>query len=258
MSNPAQLLLGYELEGGWKVIQKVDPGPLATGGHFSVGYLVKRSDGKDGYLKALDFSAAFQEADVARALEAMTRAYNFERDLLNKCRDRKMKRVVTPLADGTLRLDGALGPQTTVCYLIFEIAEGDIRKYRQTLKEFDLAWCLRSMHHTAVGLNQLHSSGIAHQDVKPSNVLVFAQDGSKIADLGRATDVSTPFVNDKRILPGDTGYAPPEQFYGFAISDSFEKERQQIFISSAVFSFFSLLMWAQHLLLRQTLRGKQA
>jgi hypothetical protein len=96
MGNPAQFLVDVELEGGWKVIQKVEPGPLATGGRFSVGYIVQRSDGKKAYLKALDFSAAFQQPDFPRALEDMTSAYNFERDLLKKCKTRKMHRIVTP------------------------------------------------------------------------------------------------------------------------------------------------------------------
>ena len=43
------------------------------------------------------------------------------------------------------------------------------------------------MHHIATGLFQLHSAAVAHQDLKPSNVLVFDHSISKVADLGSAS-----------------------------------------------------------------------
>jgi serine/threonine protein kinase len=239
MANPAQNLAGEDLGNGWKVIRKVDPGVQATGGHFSVGYIVSNATGREAFMKALDFSAAFQAQDVSRALQDMTSAYNFERDLLNKCRNRKMNRVVTPLADGNINVKGNVGPNNTVCYLIFELAEGDIRKHRQQMKQFDLAWCLRSLHNTAVGLSQLHKSGIAHQDLKPSNVLVFGPEGARVTDLGRASDVEVPFKYDALQCPGDMGYVPPEQMYGFRISDDFERRRAaDMYLFGSLFFFF--------------------
>jgi len=211
--RPAECLAGLILNGGWKVIQRVTPPPHATGGHFSVGYLVEDQSGRKAYLKALDFSVAFQAPDFARELQSMLAAYNFERDLLAKCKDRKLDRVVTPLADGTVKVPGNFGPLENVCYLIFEKAKGDIRDIVAQFAAFDLAWCLRSLHNSAVGLMQLHSTGIAHQDLKPSNVLVFSDLGSKIADLGRASDSSVSSPTDGHQIPGDMGYASPEQFY---------------------------------------------
>ena len=66
-------------------------------------------------------------------------------------------------------------------YIVFELASGDIRAEIERLPNFDLAWCLRSLHNATVGVQQLHSKDIAHQDIKPSNVLVFGMDGSKLA-----------------------------------------------------------------------------
>lgn len=209
--RPAEALTGLTLKDGWVVDSIVKPGPKATGGCFSVGYVVKKN-GKCAFLKALDFTAAFQDPDLARALQIMTSAFNFERDLLVKCRDRKMNRVVTSIADGQVYVDG-FGPLGNVCYLIFDMADGDIRRIAATTQTIDLAWCLRSLHHAAVGLNQLHQSRIAHQDLKPSNVLYFAEAGSKLADLGRASDSATDSPCDHMPLPGDPGYAPFEQFY---------------------------------------------
>ncbi len=69
------------------------------------------------------------------------------------------------------------------------------------------------MHSLSVALFQLHYSGIAHQDVKPSNILVINNNPHKLGDLGRADlrGQTTPYG----ILPfaGDPAYAPPEALY---------------------------------------------
>lgn len=239
MANPARCLEGIDLGNGWKVEKIVSPGPQATGGHFSVGYVVVDENGNEGFLKALDFSAAFQSQDVTRALQDLTTAYNFERDLLIKCRNKDMRRIVTPLTDGKVNIKGGVGPDNTVCYLIFEIAEGNIRDHRHKLAQFDLAWSLRSLHNAAVGLSQLHGAGIAHQDLKPSNILVFGSSDSRIADLGRASDVNIPFKYDNYRIPGDMGYVPPEQVYGFQINDDFQRRRAaDIYLFGSLIFFF--------------------
>jgi eukaryotic-like serine/threonine-protein kinase len=178
-TRPAECLLGLDLEGGWHVDSYVLRPPTSTGGKFSVGYLVVNKDKGKGYLKALDFSAAFQSPDPARALEELTKAYNFERDLLAQCKDQKLRRVVVPLADGWVKVPGNFGDLCNVAYLIFELATGDIRNEVANWQKFDLAWVLRSLHHSAVGLQELHLLGIAHQDLKPSNVLVFPIEGGR-------------------------------------------------------------------------------
>jgi serine/threonine protein kinase len=200
---------------------------------------VEHQSGRQGYLKALDFSMAFQAPDLARELQAMTAAYNFERDLLAKCKDRRLDRVVTPLADGTVKAPGNFGLLENVCYLIFDKAKGDIRDEVAQFAAFDLAWCLRSLHNSAVGLQQLHSTGIAHQDLKPSNVLVFHDFGFKIADLGRASDSSVSSPSDGCQIPGDIGYAPPEQFYNVQTQRTFpERCIGDLYLLGSLFFFY--------------------
>jgi serine/threonine protein kinase len=110
-------------------------------------------------------------------------------------------------------------PIGRVPYIILELAQGDIRSYLDALDSFDLAWVLRSLHHTAAALQQLHMVGIAHQDVKPSNVLVIRGDNSKLADLGRSSHRGISSPADNIAAAGDRTYAPPERLYDYQDSN---------------------------------------
>lgn len=190
---------------------------FATGGRFSECYLVQSEDGTRAFLKALDYSAALKSPDPARVLQAMTEAYNFERDLLAKCSTRGMDRVVRGISDGSIQIDDL--PSGVVQYLILELADRDVRSHLALADKIDLAWRLRSLHHTATGLKQLHTAGIAHQDLKPSNVLVFDGSTSKVGDLGRAAYVGHIGPYDELECAGDPSYAPPELLYGYTDPD---------------------------------------
>jgi serine/threonine protein kinase len=216
--TPAQRLLGMTLANGWKVIEELPKLPGATGGHFSHGYVVEKKDGQRGFLKALDYSKALELPDPAPVLQALTAAYIFERDLLHKCREKRLNRIVMPLDDGSVKVNGATaaGP---VQYIIFELGAGDIRHHIKFAGDLDLAWTLRCLHHVAVGLHQLHGQGIAHQDLKPSNVMVFKGTGSKVADLGRAAAKGQSPPYEDLEVPGDPSYAPPELLYGLCSPD---------------------------------------
>jgi eukaryotic-like serine/threonine-protein kinase len=204
MTTPAKLLLGVTLDGGWKVISAIGRPAAATGGNFSEGYIVESPEGKKAFLKALDYSQALREEDPAKALQALTEAFNFERRVLEKCKDRHLVRV-----------NGE-----PVQYLILELADGDARSQANALKRFNLAWSLRALHHIATGLFQLHGQDIAHQDLKPSNVLAFEGGRvSKIGDLGRAAYKGHIPPHDQFDIAGDPAYAPPELLYNYIDPD---------------------------------------
>lgn len=218
MLSAAQQLKGRILTGGWKVIAEVERSPGATGSTFSTGYIVESPKGVRAYLKALDFSSAFLHNDPMMMLQTMTEAYNFERQLCGQCSDHHMNRVVYAIGDGKIQIDPD-NPFSLVPYLIFELAEGDIRSQLDKFEEFDIAWALRALHHAATGLKQLHSVGVAHQDLKPSNLLEFPQTIFKVADLGRATWKGHPMPHDECDFAGDPSYTPPELLYGYLDSD---------------------------------------
>src|SRR5438094_356230 len=180
----AEYLEGVELPNGWKVLHRLSN---STGGNFGVSYEVERKHGgktQRAFLKALNLRRIAKEDDFARALERHLQAFNFERDTLHLCRNHRMRRIATLLDAGEHRLPNNILP---VCYIVFELADlGDVRKYLARYKKFDLAWTVRTLHQIAVALQQLHTHGIAHQDVKPSNVLIFRAFGAKVSDLGCA------------------------------------------------------------------------
>jgi len=215
METPAQRLLGMILPGGWKVIRPVEKRPGSSGGFFSCGYVVESETGQLGFLKALDYSAAMAEVDPARALQVITEMFNFERDLVRVCTNKHLDRVVRGLSDGAVRVDGQ-----PVQYLIFELADGDARSQADESHRYERAWSLRALHHVATGIAQLHRESIAHQDLKPSNVLSF--DGgkvSKVGDLGRASHRGDYPPHEDVPIAGDVSYAPPERLYGYQDPD---------------------------------------
>jgi serine/threonine protein kinase len=73
---------------------------------------------------------------------------------------------------------------------------------------------LTALHNVANGLRQLAGGQIAHQDMKPSNVLKFPGGTFKVCDLGRASLKGRIAPHDTFQVAGDQGYAPPELLYG--------------------------------------------
>jgi serine/threonine protein kinase len=213
--SAAENLVGQQLDGGWTVKEKIVTEPDATGGNFSIGYVVSTEDGVPGFLKALDFSKAFSNLDPVTSLRIMTSAFEYERDILEKCRTARMSRIVRVLDSGTVVIDGFAIPQ--VPYLIFEWADGDVRSFLSTAEWLDNAVVLRCLHDVSLGLRQLHVNSLAHRDLKPSNVLVLPDAVAKLADLGRAAygDHPDPFdPDDLADVAGDLTYAPLEALYG--------------------------------------------
>lgn len=205
ISRPAHELSGRVLEGDWTVLTAVPRLPSDTGGNLSVSYTVRDPNGRTAFLKALDYSAALRHPQAAVMLNFMTQGYLFERDLLQDCERRRLNRIVRILGSGTY-IEPSFAH--TVDYLIFEPADGDVRRALDLIGGFDTAWALRICHHAAVALQQLHGAGVAHQDVKPSNLLTFGGESAKLGDLGRSSRSDSLAPHDAFEIRGDPTYAP--------------------------------------------------
>lgn len=213
----AEQLVGNTLPNGWTVKKRINSHPNASGGSFSISYLVQSTKGKRAFLKAMDYSKALLSDDPAKKLQEQTAAFNFEKALLEKCNLHKLSRIVKVLDHGVLPARNG-DPSSVVQYLVFELAKSDVRSMVSFGKDLDEAWILRALHSVTAALQQLHSVAIAHQDIKPANVLAFQQhqlkEHFKIADLGRASDRDMRSLNDNLIFAGDETYAPLELLYG--------------------------------------------
>jgi serine/threonine protein kinase len=213
----AHNLLNKKLKNEWTVVEKLEPKDGSTGGFFSVCYIVE-SVGQKAFLKALNFNAFFQMfpgQSIVRVLQEQTSAFEFEKELLLKCKNNKLTKVSMIIDEGEEIIGGFAIPN--VPYLIFEMAEGDIRSNMKFSENVDIAWKTKSLHDVAVGLDQLHSIEIAHQDLKPSNILLYNSSSiSKIGDLGRSLCSTIPAPHDDGFsFTGQINYSPPEFLYGY-------------------------------------------
>lgn len=216
--NCADTLEGKLLNDKWQVVQKLEKEPGETGGNFSIGYIVKDMQGNKAFLKAVDFYKVLSTSNnVMEDLNALTNAYDFEVKLLQKCVGSKLRYVVKLLDYNQYKEEGFVYP---VPYMVFECAETSARKFLDISRKIDFAWSLRSLHNIAVSLNELHTVNIAHQDVKPSNVMLFNnQSISKIGDVGRSSMLGEKIKHDNLNVAGDLTYSPLEQLYGWIDND---------------------------------------
>jgi eukaryotic-like serine/threonine-protein kinase len=211
----ASRLIGKTI-GKWTVIEKRVKDEADNSGYFSTCYYVKDKSDNKAFLKAYNYQYAFNnKSGSADVLRFMTENFTYERDLLLFCNDMKMRRVVTAIDSGEYQEPDEALP---VPYLIFEIAQGSLKTIN-FLQNPDLVWKLKAFHGALVGLSQLHSAHIVHQDIKPSNILIFGEDYSKISDLGSATKMEKCSNWDKPNHVGDLRYAPIELLYGYCSND---------------------------------------
>jgi eukaryotic-like serine/threonine-protein kinase len=212
-SNAAARLQGLNLNNGWKVVSPVVRKSGSSGGNCSNSYIAEK-DGKKAFLKAMDLSEALSvEEDTLDFIRMLTDAYHHEREVLRHCKDKRMSKVVVAIDHGEVQVPGLSGLDGRVFYLIFEMADGDVRGQVDISRRFDTLWSLRALKDVCLGLWQVHRELIAHQDTKPSNVLVYKSDGFRVGDFGRSSREGRSLWYDAYPIAGDPVYAPPELLY---------------------------------------------
>lgn len=217
--SAAEHLAGLELDNGWRVVRQLARHPNSTGGTFSHSYEV-RNDERVGFLKAFDFARAFEAGvDTVEAMQILTQSYNHERDILTHCREKRLSNVVLAIDHGSVQVPNYSKMEGRVFYMIFEMAKADVRIQMDITKRFDAYWSIRALKDVCLGLHQIHREMIAHQDAKPSNVLIYGTGTFKIADFGRSSRRGQVAPHDHMNVAGDRSYAPPELLYGFMHTD---------------------------------------
>lgn len=213
-------LSGTRIAGDWLVVERIDHPRMNTGGCFSVGYKVRHENGREAFLKVSDIDLLTEQAaSIFERLQVAVEAQTFERRIPDLCRGNNMDRIVLAIdyGDKIILHDGIKEP---IFYLIFELAKCDARVQINKLKRFDLTWSLHALHNLATAIKQLHTGKVSHNDIKPSNFLVFDQMLQKLGDLGSATSPLIPAIHDQRTCVGDPRYAAPEILYQSSTSPS--------------------------------------
>ena len=205
---------GIRYSGEWKILKKIKRNPDNTGGHFSVGYHTENTKGDKGFLKATDIGLLNPSSDKS-AFSKTTQALNeqkFEREILEICNGNNMDRIVHALDYGEFE-SVHNNVREMVFFIVFELAQCDVRTQLLRSRSQNLSWTLNALHNLSVAVQQLHAAEISHNDIKPSNLLVFDAQLQKLADLGRATSNISAGPWDSFLYCGDKTYAAPEFWY---------------------------------------------
>ena len=223
---PWENLIGTTLNDGWRVVSRVERDPLASGGTFSISFNVQRGS-EAAFLKAFDIESMFRRrgGDLAK-LQYDIESINSEKSLLEACRAAKVQSVAVAIASGQVIVSGCNMDQP-IDYLIFEKASRDVRSYHNYRADINVEFNLRVLRQATHGLSELHKLEIAHQDFKPSNVLLYEASAggalevipARVADLGRSSTRTKPIWHDLLSFAGDRNYAPLEALYGHTLSD---------------------------------------
>ena len=138
--NAADALLGQVLPKGWVVIDKIDKPTGSTGSFFSICYKVKK-DNDICFLKALNFGAFFSNNDgkkeLTEVLTEMLDVHKYEKQLSQLCQENHASKGSFVKESGEITLSGyTIG---LVPYLIFDLADGDVRNLIDFSKKLDFS-----------------------------------------------------------------------------------------------------------------------
>lgn len=217
--NPAHHLEGINLPDGWTVTEKLQLEECQTGSNFSVGYIAKHPEHGIAFLKALNLYHVLEQEDQARAVKDAFDNFEFEASVVKFCNEKGLTKIVRVLGKGEIQVtrDPRIG---RVNYILFEHSDGDIRKVIHSLSEIDEETALSILHEVAIGLTQIHRCQVAHQDIKPSNILQFEERHPfKITDFGTSSKKGSYGPRDHLQFAGDRNVSPPELMYGSPPSD---------------------------------------
>lgn len=218
----AENLVGQQLQGTkhkWMVIERIQRDEDKSGAFHSVGYKVKSEKGESAFMKVTDLDLLTDnDATMLQRLQTAIQAHTIERDMLQHCRGNNMDRIVLALDFGEAMLT-LTGSKEPIFYLVFELAECDVRVHVDRRTQFKQSWTFGALHDLSVAIQQLHAGDINHNDIKPENFLVFRPEQlkeslQKLSDLGCATSPSVKSIYDEEMCVGDPRYAAPEILYG--------------------------------------------
>ncbi len=130
--------------------------------------------------------------------------------------DREMTTVASLEHTNIVRANDA-GHEDGWHYLVMEHLDGlDVGRIAGRMGPLEVADACEIVRQAALGLAHVHSSGLVHRDVKPSNLMLTHDGVVKLLDLGLVLSGDDPLAVDDRLttvghLMGTMPYMAPEQ-----------------------------------------------
>ncbi len=103
-------------------------------------------------------------------------------------------------------------PHEGVLYLVMELLEGESLASRLQSGPVDVRTAVRWFHRLALALSHAHEQGVAHRDVKPSNIMLLHNGEVRLVDFGIAVTEDGPPITQTGIVVGTFSYLAPEAF----------------------------------------------
>jgi hypothetical protein len=185
--------------GGFYVVR-----PLGAGAVGSVFVVLRLEDRYDPAAERFALKVPDYSASVARALS--------EAQFLQMFRDEASALMAVPQHPSLARFvtfDLAARPKPI---LVMELVEGTMLERMIESGTFDTAKALKVLDDVLAGLEAMHSVGVGHLDLKPSNVVLRSDDEAVLVDFGLA---------GRKVRPGCASgpYGAPE-VWGVVTGDS--------------------------------------
>ena len=135
-----------------------------------------------------------------------------------------------------------IGKDQNVDFLVMEYIDGETLSDRLKKGPMPLEQALRFAIEVADALDKAHREGIAHRDVKPSNIML-TKSGAKLLDFGLAKrGIETRSLNSASQLPTDAGLTSHGAILGTLQYMSPEQlEGQEAGVRSDIFAFGAVL-----------------
>ncbi|MCK8823613.1 Stk1 family PASTA domain-containing Ser/Thr kinase [Fuchsiella alkaliacetigena] len=107
-----------------------------------------------------------------------------------------------------------IGKDQGTYYIVMEKVEGETLKHRIAENSLEISTALSIAKQIAQALVVAHRNDIIHCDIKPANILLTAEGGTKLTDFGIAKALNSSTLTHTETVLGSANYFAPEQAKG--------------------------------------------